>query len=695
MTKGLLTSRITKLKLESIHAKSPSATNLASYKKYRNLYNTTLRACKKLHFSKAILSNANNLKKTWSILNSALNKPSMKNPILSLYVNNSLVTDPLTIANSFNSYFTNIASEIANDIHPSDSPPLPPSHPAHPDIPIFNMADSPVTEDEILSCIKLLQDKRTSDMTGLSTHLLKKIIHTILTPLSHIFTKSLSSGVVPSHLKIAKIIPIFKSGDCLDMNNYRPISLLSTFSKILEKIVCSRLTNFLESNSLLSPQQFGFRSKHSTIHPMTLLLNKLTKSSNSKLYSIVIFCDLKKAFDTCNHSTLLDKLYSIGVRGTELAWFKSYLTDRQQFTSINDTDSLLLTILNGVPQGSILGPLLFLIYINDLPNATALFSLLFADDTALTASSDNLTELYSFVNTEFRKLCSYFRSNKLSLHPDKTKYLLISPSLAHHQTDLQIFLNNNNLNENNPTLIFPLSRVNPTDPVPAIKYLGIYFDPQLNFKYHISTISKKLSNALFSLRRVKNLLPPHSLKTLYYSLFHCHLVYGIEIWSCILPSLLKPLLVKQKSAIRCISNSHYNAHTEPLFKSLNILPLPKLILLSNLKFFHSFVYNLIPSTFTNTWLTTLEQRHNDGQIHLLYNLRNNDDYFVPPTRNHSLSRYPLYNLPSLWNDASASVKAIPSKATFSITLKKQFIGELSPIPQCNRLLCPACLRVAN
>jgi hypothetical protein len=553
------------------------------------------------------------------------------------------------------------------------------------------MSGIPVTEDEIISTIKNLEDKKTADRTGLSTNLLKKVHLSLITPLKHIFTLSLTTGHVPSDLKIAKITPIFKSGDCLDLNNYRPISLLSIFSKILEKIVCNRLTDHLETHSLLSNRQFGFRKNHSTTHPMTLLLNNLTNSLNSKKHSIVIFCDLKKAFDTCNHSILLSKLSSIGVRGTELQWFKSYLTDRQQFVTIDDTDSILLTILNGVPQGSILGPLLFLIYINDLPNCSNLLSFLFADDTALTASSDNLDELYTFANSEFQKLCTYFRLNKLSLHPDKTKYLHISHSAT--PPNHSIFINNNNHNEHDQTKIHKLSRVLTDDNVPAIKYLGVYFDPQLNFKYHISQISKKLSNAIYSLKRAKNLLPPSTLKTLYFSLFHCHLVYAIEIWSCVPPSLLNPLIKKQKTAIRIISNAHYNAHTEPLFKALSILPLSDLITQSNLKFFHSYVHNLTPNAFEGTWVTTLEQRHLDGQIHLLYDLRNNDDFYIPLTRNLQLSRFPLYNLPHLWNRLDLTLKAIPSKILFSRSLKTDLISKLNSQPVCNRLLCPACLRL--
>jgi hypothetical protein len=351
----------------------------------------------------------------------------------------------------------------------------------------------------------------------------------------------------------------------------------------------------------------------------------------------------------------------------------------------------LLTILTGVPQGSILGPLLFLIYINDLPICSNLFSQLFADDTALSASDANLLDLYSFVNTEFHKLCTYFRKNMLSLHPDKTKFLLISPNNLHNNTNLKLFINNNNPGENNPARIHELFSVSPSDKIPAIKYLGVYFDSQLNFKFHLSQISKKLSYALYTLRSVKNLLPPHSLKTLYYSLFHCHLVYGIEIWSAVPPSAIKPLITKQKTAIRILANKSYNAHTEPLFKSLEILPLSDLINFFKLKFFHSYVFNTIPTAFTSTWLTTLEQRHTDGQLHLLYNLRNNDDFFVPFVRTTFLSRFPLYNFPELWNGLPNTMKDIPNKKAFAIALKKHFLNKLNENFICTRLICHACL----
>ena len=200
------------------------------------------------------------------------------------------------------------------------------------------------------------------------------------------------------------------------MDNYRPISLLSSFSKIIEKIVATRLTNFLDTNNLISNCQYGFRKNHSTLHPLVHFLNDVSSALDRKEHTVAIFCDLRKAFDTVSHSILLSKLKKLGVRNVELQWFKNYLSNRKQLVYVNGMNSSLLDILIGVPQGSILGPLLFLIYINDLPNCSALLALLFADDTTLYLSDSNLNNLIAKVNCEFKKVVDYFRSLRLYLH---------------------------------------------------------------------------------------------------------------------------------------------------------------------------------------------------------------------------------------------------------------------------------------
>jgi hypothetical protein len=381
----------------------------------------------------------------------------------------------------------------------------------------------------------------------------------------------------------------------------------------------------------------------------------------------------------------------LGVGGRELDWFKSYLSERSQFVSIDGHNSILLQILTGVPQGSILGPLLFLIYINDLPECSEFLSKLFADDTALILCDNDLNNLILKANLEFQKVCKYFRINKLSLHTDKTKYIIISNSKQAHETPTKIFINNNNIGQNEKGLIHEIKRVLPSDDLPAIKYLGVYFDPNLNFKYHLQQLSVKLSRALFQIRRVKNLLSKAALKTLYFSLFHCHIIYAIEIWSIAPLSAVNELFIKQKAVIQILSGAKYNSHTAPLFKDLKILQLHTLIQLYLAKIMYFYKNNKLPSRFENTWLTGAAQNLLVGGPLL----RNAEDYVIPFARTDHLRRFPLTAAPEVWNPLPLALKNSPSVSLFCNNFKNIYLDMLPSTPECTRLFCPVCQVVPN
>ena len=324
------------------------------------------------------------------------------------------------------------------------------------------------------------------------------------------------------------------------------------------------------SNDLLYSHQYGFLPNHSTEHNLLQICNYVSTALSEGMFCMGIFLDLRKAFDVCSHSILLNKLKKMGIRGKTHDWFKNYLAGRSQKVEINGqlSDSLDLNI--SVIQGSILGPILFLCYINDFWRSTTLFSVLFADDTTCLAKGKNLQNLTQYVNGELKKIANWFLSNKMAVNAGKTKFMIFrTHGKRINPDDWKVVFNMNEFGKDeDQSLISPKERVHNEGETTNFKLLGVLFDEFLSFDQHILHLSNKISKSLYCINRGKNFINKESLVMLYYAMVHSLLVYCINVYSCAVKTNLKKLIIKQKEAIRIISDVRYREHTEPISRYL-------------------------------------------------------------------------------------------------------------------------------
>ncbi|MCH2406071.1 MAG: reverse transcriptase family protein, partial [Nitrosopumilus sp.] len=522
------------------------------------------------------------LSKTWQGIKEIINikNKNLDHPSCITHENKN-ISDPVVIANNFNDYYVSIADNILKERKYNGNK----SFTEFLHTPVNNtFALHDYYETEIKSLLKSLHPKKVSGPNSIPNKILHLLADDICSPLSTIFNLSFSTGQYPDILKIAKTIPIFKKGSRLLVSNYRPISLLSNINKILEKLMFTRVFNFLEKYKCIYNLQFGFRSKHSTNHALIDITENIRQALDNKKIACGIFVDLQKAFDTVNHKILIQKLAHYGIRGIANEWFSSYLSNRSQFVSILGFESDTKNINHGVPQGSVLGPLLFLLYINDLHKVYH-----FADDTNLLNISKSPKQLQKQINIDLKFLYKWLLANKISLNCSKTELILFHKPGENIDFNFKIKLNG--------------SRISPSD---YIKYLGVYLDSTLSGKFHCDLLTKKLKRANGMLSKIRHYVPKEDLKTIYYAIFSSHMIYGSQIWGQTINTHTEKVFKLQNRAMRIIQFEDFHANSNPIYKANKILKLEDHIELQNCLFVYDSIKNTLPACFQSYFLKVNE-----------------------------------------------------------------------------------------
>lgn len=632
-------------RLHAVFRKNKSNSNLENFKAQRNKVNNMKKHAKLSFYANVNglidLLDASDSKSYWRLMRRLIGKSANSGPIPALYdpVSNSLVHDDKSKANVLNNYFCSIAN-IDDDL---DSPSFPSRCNS-------SLSSITITKTDILDILKCLKLNKATGIDTISHNMLKNTAETVCEPLLILFKRSLRECKFPSAWKLATVLPLFKKNESFLPSNYRPISLLSSVGKLFERIVHKYLHNYLIDNNLLYKYQSGFVKGHSTVYQLIEIYHNICSSLENKQQTCMTFFDISKAFDRVWHRGLLIKLYAYGIKGNILSWVKNYLLDRKQQVILGNSTSSIGYLKAGVPQGSVLGPLLFLIFINDITDNLLSLTRMFADDTSLSFSSDNNIEIEQVMNYDLALIEEWSNKWKVTFNPSKTDVVLFHCS-------------------NNPFNISLMFNNTPLQTSANHKHLGVTLNENCKWTDHVNNIIKSASRHISVLRKLKFTLNRDTLSKLYIVFIRPLMEYACELWDECNVTNSDKLEKLQLEVARIVTGLPIFTSRQSLYYETGWETLSNRRKFRKLTLLYKIHNNLTPSYLHDIMPNPVHTVSN-------YNLRNQENYTIPRIRLSLFERSFIPDTIKHWNNLDTDTRSSNTISTFK--RKISFQGECAP-----------------